>query len=239
MPPTAATRAIEVDEQSHAVAPIHILRSCCEHNYSCRFQIVQHEWMKPANFLRISPAGLELLVSTDEGRDALRVGTICCVSFPYELSFCVFLASISDLLIKGGNEFRVILPVPQQIKVSNLRRLYRVPIISDVELGVSVQLADERVLGVQARDIAESGIEIDFGNGELPALNIGMLIDINLTYLDEIAYRKAEVRRLDGTRCGLLFRPPTADVEREQSAALHNIVMSLQKMWLKSRCNLT
>lgn len=237
MPPTAATRAIEVDDSSHAIAPSQILRSCCENNYSCCFQIVQHEWSSPANFLRISPAGLEVLIATDEGRDVLRIGTICCISFPYELSFCVFLASISDLLIKGGNEFRIVLPVPQQIKVSNLRRLYRVPIISDAELTVTVKLSDDRSQRVHARDIAESGIEIDFGDGELPALNIGMLLGIELNYRDESAQRKAEVRRLDGTRCGLLFRPPSADVEREQSAALHNIVMSLQQLWLKSRCD--
>lgn len=239
MPPTAATRAIEVDDSSHAVAPTQILRACCDNNFSCRFQIVQHEWSKPANFLRISPAGLEVRVTTEEGRDALRVGTICCVSFPFELSFCVFLASISDLLIKGDNDFRVVLPVPQHIKVSNLRRLYRVPIVSEAELRVTAQLSDDRGLEVHARDIAESGIEIDFGDGELPPLNIGMLIGIHLNYRDESAQRKAEVRRLDGTRCGLLFRTPSAEVEREQSAALNNIVMSLQQLWLKSRCDVT
>ena len=131
----------------------------------------------------------------------------------------------------------MIATVPKELTITNLRQSFRVPVIRTAGLETIIRTEDDRTFIVNALDIAEAGLEVEFAGGDTSGLVIGAPVVVELGFRGEVIQRAAEIRRIHAGRCGLLFDNRSDEIGHRQAACVHGLVLSLQQHWLKSRLN--
>ncbi len=230
-----SNRLHDADTDPHNVDATAILDECCQQSAACRFQLLHSGYSARGTFQAFRAQRIELRISAEEGSEPILPQSICCVTFPHQNSICAFLGCVIDVRRQSPAQCKVIATIPKQLTMTNLRQSFRVPVIQQSGLVVNIQTSEGRTFVVQARDIADDGMEIEFAPNEDHRLAVGKTVLIELRFRDEVALRTAEVRRLADSRCGLLIRTPLDDEEHRQAGRMHAIVVLLRQLWLKSR----
>jgi len=185
--------------------------------------------------IKIQPQGLELRMSSDDRSEPVLTQAICCVSFSNGMSYSAFVGLVLDVRSHKTGERDVVVAIPPQILTTNQRHSFRVPVIKDSGLETVISTPDKRRFDVTTRDIAETGIEFEFGTDECPSLVAGTSLDVELRLRGEIVQRRGEVRRAIGNVCGLSFNALSDEDGCRRVARMNGFVLTLQQMWLKSR----
>ncbi len=226
----------EVTAPQRETDALPILNDSCAFATSCRLQLVHSGHSVTATLRSATASGLVLRIAKDDHSDELYPHALCCVAFPYRTSLCAFLGCLLEIRNSDETGREVVVAVPQRLVVTNLRKSFRVPVVSDSELLVILKLADQPSWNVTAGNIAETGIEVDFPTDrDVPTLPLGTVVEVELHFRQEQLRLTASVRRQKGPQCGLLFVAATGAEAQHQTERLHGIVLSLQQLWLKSR----
>jgi hypothetical protein len=232
---TTFTRTAETNDARNSDDATKVLSECCEVNAACRLQFAHNGYSARATFVALRPQGIELRLSAEENDEPLLPQAICCVSFPYKTTFCAFLGKLDEVHQLSSGGCRVVATTPKQLTTTNLRQSFRVPVNTEAGLVTTVRMPDDQAFVVQTRDIAESGLEIEFSRKDHPELTVGATLIAELQFRGEVVQRKCEVRRVAGKQCGLLFcRQPNED-EQRPADRMNGMLLSLQQLWLKSR----
>lgn len=213
-----------------------ILNDSCVFATTCRLQLVHSGHSVTATLRSATASGLVLRIAKDDHSDELYPHALCCVAFPHRTSLCAFLGCLLE--IRNSDEFgrEVVIAVPQRLVVTNLRKSFRVPVVSGSELRVVLRQVGQSSWNVTAGNIAETAIEVEFPTDrEIPTLSLGTIVEVELHFRNEQLHLTASVRRQQGPQCGLLFVAATGAEAQHQTERLHGIVLSLQQLWLKSR----
>ncbi len=231
--PSTPTEAAVLQRELEALP---ILVESCTFATTCRLQLVHSGHSVTATLRSVTASGLVLRIMADDHSDELSPHALCCIAFPHRTSLCAFLGCLLE--IRNSDEIgrEVVVAIPQRLVVTNLRLAFRVPVVSDSGLIVILQQQGQPQWRVSVRNIAETGIEVEFASqGEAPVLPMGTVLEIVLQFRQEQLHLTGEVRRQQGLHCGLLFISTSGAEAHQQSARLHNLVVLVQQYWLKSR----
>lgn len=231
----APSRAGELGGTRYSMDAPKILAECCEQGTLCRFQLVHCEFSESATFCSTHDDWTELAMASTKGDEPIQLHSISCVSFSYGNSYCAFLGCLIDVRRPEPGELRIVVTTPSSLTVTNLRQSFRIPVIDQAGLETTIRTSEQKEFFVSARDISESGLEIEFAPETEHRLCVGASIIVKLKYRGEIVQRVAQVRRLFGDRCGIFFGNPTDEETRRQAAAMRGIALSLQQFWLRNR----
>jgi hypothetical protein len=197
--------------------------------------LVHSGYVASVTMVKLHPQGVELLLEPEDAREPLLEQAICCVSFSVSPKFCAFIGYLVDVKHAKTGNCHIVVSVPKQLTATNLRQSFRIPVIRNSGLQTIIRTPGQRQFVVMARDIAESGIEVEFTTSDDPALNVGTLVDVELHLRDEVVEKTAEVRRISGSKCGLAFTCRQDEQGRRHDVRLNGFVLSLQQLWLRSR----
>lgn len=213
-----------------------ILNDSCAYMTTCRLQLVHSGHSVTATLRSVTASGLVLRIAQDDHSDELFRHALCCVAFPHRTSFCAFLGWLLEIRNADEAGREVVVAVPQRLVITNLRKSFRVPVVSDSGLRVVLQRAGLPLSNVTPKNITETGIEVEFPTDcEVPLLPVGIVVDVELHFRQEQLRLAATVRHQEGPLYGLLFVPEIRAEIHHQTHRLHGIVLSLQQLWLKSR----
>ncbi len=231
--PTTATEPAGPQRELDALP---ILKEGCTFATTTRLQLVHSGHSVTATLRSVTTTGVVLRIATDDHTDELSPHALCCVAFPHRTSLCAFLGCLLEIRNSDEVGREVVVALPQRLVVTNLRRSFRVPVVSDSGLIVVLRRDDRSLCHVTARNMAENGIEVEFDSDrEVPSLPLGTVLAIELHFHQEQIHLTGEVGRQQGSHCGLLFSTRSGEAAQQQSARLHGVVLSLQQLWLKSR----
>lgn len=225
----------EVVESKNFLDSAKVLNEGCAQRMVCRFETIHNGYSTSATLMKLHPQGIEMRIAVDTSDEPLTEQAICSVSFSTGPTICAFLGHLFDIRVLPSGERKVFLTVPHQIYATNLRKAFRVPVILNSGLETRVWTPDGRKHHVIACDIAEAGIEIEFESGDIPAVEVGSKLEVELRFRNEMVKRTGEIRRVAGPRCGLAFSSNAEEVDRDQAARLSRFVITLQQIWLKNR----
>src|SRR5262249_33267992 len=142
---------------------------------------------------------------------SLHLNTICCVSFSYQTILCGFVGCVLEIRPQSTGECRLVLSAPTDMAATNRRQSFRVPVLDETGLKVTIQKNNEAEFEVTPVNISDGGLQFDFDEDNRNRLSVGQFVSVELTYEGEIVRNVAEVCRLSGTRCALHFATPPDD----------------------------
>jgi len=210
-----------------------LVQDCCERAASCRLHLLHSGDLIPAMFHAVRHQHLFLLVPAPFHVDSLHPDALCCVSFPFQQTFCAFLGCITEFETTDAG-LEVGYTIPTVIESTNLRRSFRVPIVQDAHVDLSVEVAARGRLSALPVNVSDCGIEAQLtSDEELIAINDP--VRLNFRFRNEAVELPGVVRRRQGTRFGFELALPQAPESRERLAAWQRIVRSLEQVWLKNR----
>ena len=213
-----------------------ILNDSCAFRTTCRLQLVHSGHSVTATLQSVTASGLVFRIAKDDHSDELFPHALCCIAFPHRTSLCAFLGCLLEIRNSDESGREVVVAVPQRLVVTNLRKSFRVPVVSGSKLLVILKQAGLPPWKVTAGNIAETGIEVEFPtDSDVPTLPLGTVVEVELHFRQEQLRLTASVRHQQGPECGLLFVAATGAESQHQTERLHGIVLSLQQLWLKSR----
>lgn len=164
---------------------------------------------------------IELARSPGNG---LTQGDLCAVTLPLGGRTAGFMAPLYAIWHLANGRVRVTLETPTRIRRTEMRVAVRLPVFDDtVKAGI---FFGEDCHRVDALDLSLHGMLVDVGTPMAARLRLGHRRMVVLAMGDDALILEAEVRRVDGTRLGLMFmlretRPP----------ALARMVAELQRRW--------
>ena len=219
----------------HLCDAVETLSKQCEKRTPCQVQLIPQELVIRAYFQKLTHETTELcVVDTNLQIEQLILHSICCVSFPTQNSYCAFLGCLAAVYGHSHEERRLTVTYPSQLMVTNLRHSFRIPVGHNAGLGVRLGLPGHSPVSVTARNLAESGIEVELAAEWLP-LAVGSIVNVQLCFQGGSIDRVAEVRRLADDSCSLMFHHPMDDQSKQQSMSFQKLIRTLQQLWLKNR----
>ena len=228
-------RVLESSDSQHVLDVRNVLQDCCERQASCCFKLIHNGFVAPATFVSLHQDTVELQIAVDVDDESPLPRSITCVSFSYRSKFCAFLGCLIEVLPVQGGTQRVLASIPPQLVATNLRQSFRVPVIENSGLETLLQLANQSWRVVQARDIAETGIEIEYAGGDSPELKVGDAVLIELRFRDETVQKSGQIRRISPSRLGVAFDSTSNEHDTLGEGQLSRITLLLQQLWLKNR----
>lgn len=155
---------------------------------------------------------------------AISEGDACAVTFPLAGRTVGFMARATRMEQDAGGRTWVTLTVPDKIQHTEQRLAVRIPVAPGTMRAALFVGEDSRE--VEAIDLSLHGILVEITDLAGAGLEVGHRRMIELQLGRNSITLECEVRRIDGTRLGLLF------IQRDQRPrALTKIVSELQRLW--------
>lgn len=221
------------DRSSQAIRPAAVLNECCAQAVACQLHLLHSGQVIDASFHLTTGSRTILLVAGSQHYEALQPDALCCVAFPFQHLMCAFLACVK-VVRAGANAIEVHFEQPPTLMMTNLRNSYRVPVVRDTDVEVSVRLKDGTRICGEVSNISDSGMELNLPCDD-PRLLIDVEVHCELKFREDYIDLPAIVRRRDGSRRGLQFLLVRTPESRQKVLTLQRIVRSLEQVWLKSR----
>ncbi len=184
-------------------------------------------------FVAVSSGDVLIDLFQGEEEQICRPLSRCCVVFSQQNQSKVFLATVKDC-IKPEASARplVVLSRVSDIATGESRAAWRVPLRRDNELSVRVVDEDKRVWHPEAVDISLTGILIRFHKDDVPDLDVGAWVALELRLNQHEVKLPADIRRRDGRLYGLFFPYDLHGGEITSSNTLRQVVNELERQWL-------
>jgi len=228
-------RVLEPVDSANSLESAKVIQDCCERGMACLFKLIHSGSVAPARFLTLVGSNVELQLSMEDDDERLPEQAIACVSFSYQSKFCAFLGCVVEVGPMVAKNQRVTVSIPKQVLTTNLRQSFRVPVIPEAKLETLILLPSQQWLPVQARDIADSGIEVELTAANWPELNVGTAVTIELRFRGESIQKSGKIRRINASIFGIAFDDVVNERERSRDAQLARMTLVLQQLWLKNR----
>ena len=157
--------------------------------------------------------------------------SVCTAFFGHQTGSAAFLGSVKSY---DHSRRRLVLePLTTLVKVE-ARRAWRIPLHKGA--GLLVHLSREgKGYSPRAVNISLTGILVEFPRDEVPDLDVGTLLDLELRLQDRSVELRTEVRRRDKDCYGLFFTDSVGEGRVTVPEPLNQIVNSLEKDWLRRR----
>ncbi len=225
--------AITADKSSQTVKAVPVLRECCERGMLCRLHLLHSGQILEAKFHTVHSEGVVLRINGCPREDSLQPEAMVCVAFPFQQSLCAFL-SCAKKVRDGDTSLEVHFDLPATLTATNLRRSFRVRVIHEAGVELTIRLSDGTRIDGEVLNVSESGIEINLATDDL-RLSVDIEVQAELKFRGEHLEFAAIVRRRHQLRRALQFQLSHTPDARQQVAALTRFVRSLEQIWLKSR----
>ena len=118
---------------------------------------------------------------------------------------------------------------------TNLRQLFRVPVLPSAGLLTTVDFDGRAAVKVNVCDVTELGIQIKLSAKNSPSFIEGARVDVDFLFRGETIHMNGEVSRLTDDHVVILLPDPTTNVQRREASRWHDVKLSLQQLWLKTR----
>ncbi|WP_157606042.1 hypothetical protein [Schlesneria paludicola] len=222
-------------DSANSLESAKVLHECCERGTSCRFKLIHNGYVAPARFLTLNGSNVRLQLSVEHDDEPLPEQAIACISFSYQSKFCAILGCVIEVGPLVAEYQSVTISIPKQVLTTNLRQSFRVPVVPDAGLETRILLPNQQWLPVQARDLADSGIEVELTAADWPELTVGTAVAIELRFRGETLEKPGEVRRINASGFGIAFDDVGSECEAPRDAQLARMTLVLQQLWLKNR----
>lgn len=228
-------RALDSIGSAASLESAKVLRDCCERGTPCQFKLIHNDYVAAGRFHNLNGWYVDLQLSMEQDDEAVPEQAIACLSFSYQSKFCAVLGYVVEVRSMIASNQSVTVSIPKQVLTTNLRQSFRVPILPDAGLEALILLPSQQWLRVQARDLADSGIEIELNAADWPELKVGTTVTIELRFRGKSVQKLGEIRRIHSSEIGIAFVDSTSDREVSRDVELARMTLVLQQLWLKSR----
>jgi hypothetical protein len=140
----------------------------------------------------------------------------------------VFVTSVKDFHADSYPEV-LIVAIPDEV-ASESRSSFRVPVLERDRPLVAVSHQDQR-WEVAAVNLSVTGILVEFPSQNVPELEVGEEVSVQLKLEDEELALRAEVRRKDKNRVGLFFFEVWKGEQLDPPDELAKIVRRVEMLW--------
>lgn len=220
-------------DKSSDIKPVPVLTECCARSTPCRVHVLRSGYVSNAKFQAIHPRCIEMQLEGEQKSDSLQLETLCCVAFHFHHFMCGFMGCVKQIKCVDGIT-SVQLEFPSELAAKNMRQSFRVPVIRDAGVELTIQLADGSQISGDAVNVSDSGIEVKLQTDDARIV-VDCEVRFDLRFRDDRLDLPAIVRRRDQLRRGFQFMHSGDAESRIQLAVLQRVVRSLEQMWLKSR----
>lgn len=174
---------------------------------------------------------------TERPSEELRPLTVCCITLYRNGRAFLFASLVREYTPRlAGRLARVVVRLPDKVVGSDMRESFRVPVMAGTGLTCTLKLGD-RTWRPGVVDVSLGGIQLEFGSGPEPELDVGSHVTVDLSLGPDSATLKAEVRRKQDRRIGLFFYEHLHFDEFRSPDAFRRIVVALERHWLATRCD--
>ena len=224
--------AASADKPSQTIKAAPVLHECCERKMLCRLHLLHNGQTIGAKF-HASQSDRVVLHVDGQRVDSLQPDALVCVAFPFQQSLCAFLSCVKKVR-DGDAALEVHFDLPATLTATNLRRSFRVPVVPNADVELTMRLPDGTQIDGELLNMSESGVEVNLATDDL-RLSVDVEVQAELRFRGEHLEFAAIVRRRHQSRRALQFYVSHTPDSRPRVAALQRVVRSLEQIWLKSR----
>lgn len=207
-----------------------LLSECCEQAVACQLHLLHSGRQINAELSGVRPG--RIILGLVHGTDPPFPETLCCVSFPYQKFLHAFLGCVEKVR-ESQSGIEVYFEIPTSIVSTNLRRSYRVPVLRDAGVGLTLVSGDGSRMAVELLNLSEIGAEVNLP-GDDDRIAAGDEVQVELTLRTDHLNLNAIVLRRDHCRRALQFRMPATADRRNCVVTLQHMVRALEQTWLKN-----
>ena len=200
---------------------------------ACRLHLLHSGHVIDATIQAVRAERVVLHVSSRQRDEMLQPEALCCVAFPFRQSLYAFVGCVNKVR-DGEAVLEVHFDIPATLAATNLRRSFRVPVVRDAGVELTLLLGDGTRIDAEAVNISESGVEANLPPDD-NRLAIDDVVQCELRFRDQCIALPAVVRRRQLSHRALQFTPSRTPDARQQIAALQRVVRVIEQIWLKSR----
>jgi PilZ domain len=201
------------------------LKECCALNLQAAVTTVEPGNSARAHFISVGVNGVALDLD-DAMPPGLRPASACVVTYSMNGKVFLFLSRLGDCSQReASGPVRMTLDLPDNIALADLRGAVRVPVAEECGLQVQVEVSMYATDRSKVLDISKSGILLEYEPGATPDMAEGDIAKICLKLGEQVAEYTAELRHLEGGRCGFMFIEPDEPIDAvQQEEALQDIL---------------
>ena len=214
-----------------------ILKECCVHSVPAVIISPDNNLIFEARFASDAEGLISFEVLQDAG-NSLRSLSTCCVSYFREGRAFIFLSVVQGYRhLKTSDRPWLMLSHPTQITATDVRRAFRVPVLAEIGLTVSMTV-DGKEYRPRPGDISFGGMMVVFPEKGVPDLAVGQTMQMTVELEGQQVELKGEVRQCFGdhkNKFGIFFPECYRGDAFHPPEAFRRIVMNTEKAWLKHR----
>lgn len=235
--PTAPPRGAAKSKGDDLSEMFDILKECCHHSAPAVIISPDNNLIFEARFARDSEGIISFEVLQDHGTTLRNLST-CCVSYFREGRAFIFLSVVQGYRHnKAADKPWLTLSHPTQITATDVRRAFRVPVLAEIGLNVSMSV-DGKAYTPRPGDISFGGMMVVFPEEGVPDIEVGQTMQMNISLEGLQVDLKGEIRQRFGdfkNKFGIFFPECHQGDAFKPPEAYRRIVMGTEKAWLKHR----
>ncbi len=211
------------------------LKECCENHVSAMIATPEVQAGIPVRFAYLGRDTItfDLVSSTDA---SFKASTMCAVTSFLGKSVCSFLTTVrKHSQGEGDQPSQLILDLPSNMAVIDLRGAVRIPIVKDSGLEVQMVLDEYSTETPTALDLSQTGMLVEFPADRCPDLSEGDLVRVGIALHESTAEYMVEVRHRTGGKYGLMFTDADAGIDMFEQGELLEEILDVIKRKAGSR----
>jgi len=214
------------------------IKKCCASNVPAVIISPDNNAIFEARFAKVAD-GIVSFELSSPGDTIFRSLSTCCVSYFLDGRAYLFLSVVQAYhLLDSTKTPRLDISHPTEITSTDVRRAFRVPVLAEVGMSVSLMTADRQQHQAMPGDISFGGMMLVFPESEVPDLDVGQRVKVTLTLGEHNMGLKGEIRQRFGShknKFGVFFPDCYRGDAFHPPEAYRRIVMGTEKAWLKHR----
>lgn len=221
-----------------------LFERCAEQSTAGLLVLDEGEAVHQIRFAAVTEYGLmlDLPLDIDEAAwaAAQKALTPCSVVFFTGVHSRFFVSHVADTesLKREGLQLippKLLLRFPRFVAGTESRMSFRIPIVQDADLAVSLVCPDSESWAAEPLDLSQTGALLQFSHNEDPGLSLGDEVKVRIQLGRHAAELHGVIRRAEKRQYGVHFPDTVRGTDLSTPEALQDILDDLERRWLKER----
>lgn len=215
-----------------------VLAECAEYQIPAVIISPDSNAIAQARFAQADQQTVSFDVLQHMGDQAKALATAC-VSYFREGRAFIFITTVRTFKVLDATGLpRMTLELPEQITGTDVRKAFRVPVLPDANLKITLVTSDRAQHQPRALDVSYGGMLVVFEGGEVPEFVVGQQVKVQISLEGQVLAIDGEVRRRMGdlrNKYGLLFPDCVVADGFKAPEPYRRVVVAIEKAWLQHR----
>ncbi|MCP4677601.1 MAG: hypothetical protein GY854_19215 [Deltaproteobacteria bacterium] len=186
-------------------------------------------------FFELCETSITIKVYSEVVTEPVRFGA-CCISYYQNNRSCVFISHVLEYNHDPAWDYpRLTIGLPNMVATTETRKAFRVPVIEDSGLELTLTTTDGQKSSPTAENISFGGLFVTYAQGDDPQLEVGSKIEAELRLLDHQVRVKSEIRSRREQSYGLFFFELVRDDDFDPPDSLRAIINVLERLWIQNK----